>query len=64
VKEVARDLKRVRRESSRARMSKTFAVPPGVRQSGSSGGISRASMPAGGAEQPSSGYDALPAESK
>jgi serine/threonine protein kinase/Tol biopolymer transport system component len=64
VKEVSRDLKRVRRESSRARMSKTFAVQPGVRQSGSSGRISRASMPAGGAGQPSSGYDALPVESK
>jgi serine/threonine protein kinase/dipeptidyl aminopeptidase/acylaminoacyl peptidase len=60
VKEISRDLKRVRRESSRARMSKTFSAHPGLRQSGSSAGISSASMPAGGTPQASSGYDAVP----
>ena len=59
VKEIARDLKRVRRESSRARMSRTFSAQPGPRQSGSSAGTSSASMPAGGAAQASSGYDAV-----
>ncbi|HLB00745.1 MAG TPA: protein kinase, partial [Bacteroidota bacterium] len=47
VKEISRDLKRFRRESSKARMSRTFPAQSGTRIPGTPAGVSSASMPAG-----------------